>query len=180
MSLPNFLTFLRIFLIPTFATAYLYGHPAPALAAFLGAGITDALDGWLARRNNQQTAFGSILDPTADKLLMLTAFSLLTYTGLVPLWALIIAVSREVFVVGGWVIRQLVTSSLKVVPSLLGKATTVAQVAAVTALLLSRQGIMPPVAATWLLYLAILLTALSGLDYLYRGLKELQPRPVRR
>jgi cardiolipin synthase len=180
VSLPNFLTFLRIFLIPTFATAYLYGHPALALAAFLGAGITDALDGWLARRSNQQTEFGSILDPAADKLLMLTSFGLLTYTSLMPLWALIIAVSREVFVVGGWVIRHMVTSSSKVVPSLLGKATTLAQVAAVSALLLGRQGVMPANAATWLLYAAILLTALSGLDYLYRGLKELQPRAVSR
>ncbi len=176
MSFPNILTFFRILLIPTFATAFLYGKHPLALGVFILAELTDALDGFLARFKAQQTRLGSFLDPVADKLLLLTAFALLGLSQEVPLWCLILVYSREIIVVGGWIIRYLLTRSSTVVSSLLGKAMTLMQAVAVTALLLNRYVSLPYNLTAGLLYVAMALTAFSGLDYLYRGLKELEPR----
>ena len=75
MSLPNVLTLFRVLLIPTFVLVFLYHHEVTALVVFVVAGVTDFLDGWIARRMHQQTGLGAFLDPMADKLLMLTAFA---------------------------------------------------------------------------------------------------------
>ena len=175
MSLPNILTFARILLIPAFATLFLYGRYREALGAFVAASVTDVLDGAIARRRNQQSGLGSYLDPLADKGLLLTAFAALASVRSVPLWALVTVCTREVVIVAGWTIRHLLTRSRTVVPSALGKATTVAQVVSVTALLVHREYALPHDLAVRSLDVAMALTVISGLDYLYRGLRELEP-----
>jgi len=176
VSLPNVLTILRIVLIPAFATAYIYDQRTFALVLFTAAAVTDALDGFIARFTHQQTKLGSFLDPIADKFLMLTSFALVTFTGLVPVWALILVMSREVIIVGGWMIRHFLTRSSSVVPSVLGKATTFAQIVAIVLFLLSPQLREVREVMDLALYAAMALTALSGLDYLFRGMKELEKR----
>jgi cardiolipin synthase len=176
VSLPNILTLTRILLIPAFATLFLYGRSREALAAFVIASITDVLDGAIARRRNLQSGLGSLLDPLADKGLLLAAFAVLASVHAVPLWALITVCTREIVIVAGWTIRHLLTRSRTVEPSALGKATTVAQVVAVTALLVHREYALPHDFAVRSLDVAMALTAISGLDYLYRGLRELEPR----
>lgn len=175
MTLPNILTCGRILLIPVFATFFLYGRYREALAAFVLAAVTDAIDGALARARNQQTVLGSYLDPLADKGLLLTAFAALASLKTVPLWALVVVCTREVVIVIGWVIHHLLTRSRKVAPSPLGKATTVAQVVAVFVLLVQREHPLPHELASRSLDVAMVLTAISGLDYLRRGLQDLEP-----
>ena len=176
MSLPNAITLFRVVLIPVFATAYLYGNYRAALATFMVAGAMDALDGFLARLNHASSRLGAFLDPMADKFLLLTAFALLGLDRTVPTWMVILAFTREIIIVGGWTIGFLVVKITRVIPSTLGKGTTVFQVLAVIALQLDRLWPLPPDAAIRLLDVAMALTALSGLDYLYRGLKELERR----
>ena len=175
MSLPNVLTVFRILLIPSFATAFLYGAHQLAVGIFIVAGLTDALDGLLARLKNQRTRLGSFLDPMADKLLVLTAFGLLCLAGKVPLWCLILVYSREIMVVGGWVIQHLVTGSSTVVSTVLGKSMTLMQMVALSAILLERYLPFPDQLAGRLLDVAMAFTALSLAEYLFRGLKELEP-----
>lgn len=176
VSLPNAITFFRILLIPTFVIAFIYQHDRAALAIFIIAGVSDALDGFLARLNHSQSRLGSFLDPMADKLLLLTAFTLLALSHAVPLWMVILVFTREIIIVGGWTIGYVMTNHTRVEPSTLGKGTTVFQLLAVIALQVDRLLPLPQHAADRLLDVAMALTALSGLDYLYRGLKELEAR----
>ncbi len=175
MSLPNILTCARIVLIPVFGTLFLYGRHHEALAAFVAASVTDLLDGAIARARHQQSRLGAFLDPLADKGLMLTAFAVLASVHAVPLWALVTVCTREVVIVAGWTVRHLLTRSRAVEPTTLGKATTVAQVVAVSAILVHLEQALPHDLARRALDVAMTLTAISGLDYLYRGLRELEP-----
>jgi len=154
----------------------MYDHDQVALGVFIVAGLSDALDGFLARRSHSQSRLGSFLDPMADKLLLLTAFTLLALGHVVPLWMVILVFSREIIIVGGWTIGYVMTNHTRVVPTALGKGTTVFQVIAVIALQVDHLMPLPEQAARRLLDVAMALTALSGLDYLYRGLKELEAR----
>jgi len=173
MSLPNLLTFLRILVVPVFATAYLYGERYLAIGLFLAAAITDVLDGFIARLSKKETKLGILLDPLADKLLLLSAFGLLAYRGMVPFWALVIVLSKEVVVIGGWLLRNIITHRSTAIPSFLGKAATAGQVAAVAAFLTG--DLIAPVGAAsfWILVVTMALTALAGVSYLYRGFREL-------
>jgi len=176
MSAPNMITLLRIVLIPAFATAFLYDQRGLALALFILAAATDALDGFLARLSGQQTRLGSFLDPIADKFLMLTSFVLLGLRGEVPVWALVLVFSREVVIVGGWMIKHFLTRISTVNPSGLGKATTFAQIVTIVLFLLDPALKDVHEVLDLALYVAMAFTALSGLDYLYRGVKELEKR----
>jgi cardiolipin synthase len=176
VSLPNAVTFFRVLLIPTYATAFIYDYDRLALTMFVVAGISDALDGFLARRSHSQSRLGSFLDPMADKLLLLTAFTLLGMAHIVPLWMVILVFTRDIIIVGGWTIGYVMTNHTDVQPTTLGKGTTVFQVVAVMALQVDHLWPLPEQAALRLLDVAMALTALSGIDYLVRGLKELEAR----
>lgn len=181
ITLPNLLTLLRILAVPFFAIALWYGHSLQALLIFVGAGITDLLDGFIARRFNQGSELGAIMDPAADKLLMTTAFVLMAMPNLnlavhIPMWVAILAVSRDVTLS---VVAILAFDSLgreKLQPSLLGKCTTAAELIAISVgLLVNVTGRQPWTG--WLIpsvfYLVALLVLLSGLHYFFRAT---QPR----
>jgi len=174
MSIPNILTFMRILLIPMFVTAYSYNEFTLAAVLFILASVTDLLDGFLARMTGQITRLGALLDPLADKMLLLSAFGLLFYRGIVPLWILVTVLSKDVVVVSGWMIRYFLTRSSSAPPSLLGKGATLGQVIALVAVLTSHL-FAPIKAVAWhLMVAAAFFTAISMLDYLYRGLRELE------
>src|SRR5438105_13708425 len=101
MNLPNSLTFLRIILIPFFVGFLIYGHYGLALLTLIVAGITDILDGVIARLANNRTKLGAYLDPLADKLLLTSAFVTLSILHLVPLSVSILLVSRDLDLIGG-------------------------------------------------------------------------------
>ena len=178
-NLPNILTITRILLLPFFATTLIYGSYQYALILFLAASVTDVLDGVAARMKEQATDFGSILDPVADKFLLVTAFIILSNNTLwIPKWLTITVISRDLIVVTGWVILYFVTHKPQVEPSILGKATNALQFLLIGITLLSinikgeacninGESCMP---LPFLLTVAVL-TATSGLQYIYKGLK---------
>ena len=126
---PNALTLLRILAIPFFAIAVWYGHLWHALVLFVAAGLTDLLDGWIARAFNQRSRLGAILDPAADKLLMTTAFILMALPKdhlrlPIPAWVAILAISRDVVISLVALVAWVKDERLDQRPSLLGKVTT--------------------------------------------------------
>src|SRR5512135_1991744 len=127
MNLPNYITLLRIILIPFFINLMIYHYYREALIVFIFACVTDALDGMIARLTKTQTELGAFLDPMADKLLIVSAFVTLVLKDLLPVWLVIIVVSRDAILTMGSLIIYFTTRDLKIQPSIIGKATTVLQ-----------------------------------------------------
>lgn len=169
LTLANRLTILRILMTPVFITLLLYRRTEYALGIFLLAGITDALDGFVARARGQKTQLGMVLDPLADKLLLTSAFVTLAFLRIIPRWFAIVAVSRDVFLVGGSLLLYIFTGKIGIPPSALGKATTALQLLTVLGGL-GAGAFWPPARAPLLLVIpTAALTVASGLDYVYRG-----------
>ncbi len=137
-QLPNLLTALRMCAAPLTAMFILDGENAAALAVFLFAGLSDALDGYLARRLVAGSRFGVYLDPAADKLLMLASFVTLTVVGAVPLWLTAVVIARDLAIVLGVGLAWLLGLPLNVEPLYIGKISTVVQVAFIGVVLLLR------------------------------------------
>lgn len=173
LTLANRLTILRILMTPVIAVLLLYKQVGAALALFLLAGITDLLDGFYARRRGQRTSLGMVLDPIADKLLLMSAVIVLTVLKELPRWFAIIVVSRDVFLIGGALIMYMFSGRMSIPPSYLGKATTLLQIGTVLFAMLDnfipalKPIILPLVSVT------LFFTAASGVDYVYRGAKLL-------
>jgi len=145
LTIPNLISFLRMTLIPVFASLLFYGYGAAALAVFVVAGISDGVDGFIARRFDQQSELGTIIDPIADKLLMTTAFIILTMPNVmqpaphlpVPFWVTAAVIGRDVLIVTVAAAINIITGFRGFKPSWLGKASTFVQVVAVGLILLS-------------------------------------------
>lgn len=173
MNLPNVLTILRILMVPLFVYMLVYGHSGWALGIFVTAGLTDALDGAIARMWNQQTDLGRYLDPLADKLLLASAFIVLGVLAWIPFWLLLIVVSRDIILLLGTVVMHLSQGDHDITPSLLGKATTFVQLVAVFLALLMVVGADVSTYFGGSVWVVALVTMLSGLHYLYRGIRRL-------
>ncbi len=172
MSLPNLLTALRILLIPVFVGLLIYERHVAAALVFSAAGITDLLDGMIARRMHCQTRLGAFLDPTADKLLSVSSFVTLSVKGPIPVWFVVIVLSRDVMISLGILILYLTDGTIEIAPSRLGKITTFLQFLTILAtilFLIAGRGFY-----LWRVVLlgAAFLTILSGVQYLYRGLSS--------
>lgn len=173
VNLPNALTLLRILLVPIFVGLVLYGHPSAALAVFLVAGLTDALDGLIARLLNQQTTLGRYLDPLADKLLLVAAFVVLSVEGWVPLWVTIIVVSRDIILSVGSLVIHLLREQPDIAPTVMGKVTTVLQLTYIVAVLLGTAMPLPGWVSLVSLAAVAALTVASGLHYIVRAVRIL-------
>jgi cardiolipin synthase len=169
MNIPNSLTILRILLIPVFIGLMTYRQYGYALAALLCAGVTDALDGLVARMTNQQTRLGEILDPLADKLLLTSAFLTLAALHLVPSWVVILVVSRDVILMLGTVVAHVTNVSIDIRPTVLGKGTTLCQLTYVLLVVAMIWRGVKIGALLPLLVVMVLFTLASGFHYLYRG-----------
>ena len=128
-TVANLLTILRLVLIPVFVTAIFYNRFLVALAVFFTAALTDGLDGLVARAFNQKTPLGEILDPMADKLLLVTAFIVLTLPGYtilppLPFWLTATVISRDLFIVLGALVINMTTGLNRFPPSIPGKLNT--------------------------------------------------------
>ncbi len=183
MTLPNALTLLRILAIPFFAIALWYDRMWEALAIFVAAGLTDLLDGWIARTFNQKSKLGGILDPAADKLLMTTAFIL---TSLpkdhlkmpMPVWVAILSICRDVIISFVVVVAFLRSEPLNARPSFLGKFTTGAELVAIgICLLVNALGPRPwqTFVAPWAYYAMAILVLASGIHYFHRASRAGEP-----
>ncbi len=177
MNLANRLTLLRILLVPVFIAALLYYTPERpvlyfgALAVFFIACLTDGLDGWVAKRFNERTEFGSYMDPLADKLLLLSGFLSLSLMPQlpaemhIPAWVTIPVLTRDVVILAGSLIVFMTTGRLKARPVFVGKLTTVAQMVT-----LSLSLCMAPFALREAFYFVVLvLTVWSGALYISLG-----------
>jgi len=172
LNIPNSLTILRILLVPVLVGFLVYGHYSYALVTLLIAALTDGLDGTIARLANQRTQFGAYLDPLADKLLLMSAFVTFAILDLVPVWSVILVVSRDAILLTGTLLARLTETRVNVSPTMLGKATTFVQLLYIilTLVLASRQ--LDPVLLSPLLYLMSALTFTSGFYYIVRGVRQ--------
>lgn len=174
LNLPNLLTLLRLLAIPVFLVLLVNDRYPEALGLFIAAGVTDALDGAIARLTHTKTTLGAYLDPAADKLLLLSSFIALGLMQQMPRWLVVIVLSRDAIVVLGYFLLFAMTQqAMEVRPSLFGKGATFFQLTAVTLVLLSLVKTHPllPSAERCVFYVAGLLTAAAGLQYVYRGLR---------
>ncbi len=169
-TIPNQLTFLRIVLVPLFVTFVIYRMWGAALVTFVVAAATDALDGYLARRLNQRSYIGTLVDPLADKVLMGSSYVLLAQKGLIPPWLAVLVLSRDVLIVGGVVLLKLFSSAeLAISPSLWGKLTTLFQVVTVVVVLCTKVFGCSIHYAYPLYLVTSLLTVVSGYLYFRQG-----------
>jgi cardiolipin synthase len=153
----------------------IYGWLAAALVLFITAGITDLLDGVLARRYRHETILGSFLDPVADKLLMTVSFISLAVIGLLPPWLGVLAVSKDLFVVIGMAVLYFSGQPVAAVPTLWGKQTTFLQIVTLGLVLLFAVAEVDPRVLGPLFVLTGAVTAFSGLHYIISGLRSLPP-----
>jgi len=183
MTLPNQITIARILMIPVFVVLAIYygksaaaGHPnehlrIATIIVFLAAALSDGLDGWIARRFRLKSRLGAILDPIADKGLMLTAIITLSVTSWpyeLPVWYPVLVIARDIMIVTGCAVLRILNDHLEVRPSLLGKASTFLQMLTVAVVMLQWQYCE---AVVWI---SGIVTLLSGFAYLAEGIRLLQ------
>jgi len=163
---PNILSALRLVAAPVVAWLILHGVVFPALCVFILAGLSDAADGFLAKKFALASRFGAWLDPAADKLLMLASFLSLTYVGAVPLWLTGLVIGRDIVIVAGVLLARVLGLPLEVKPLMVGKVSTVVQVLyIVLVLLLLTLHAPPPAIELGGKAVVALLTVLSLLAY---------------
>ncbi len=172
----NQLTILRMIFIPVFVILLVYDHLGWAFAIFILAGVTDGLDGLIARWFRQKTSLGAYLDPIADKLLLMTSFVVLSIRGmglpnLVPLWLTILVISRDIIMVSSVLIIVISTGHRRFPPSVYGKTTTFLQIFTIVVVLYLNYRNIQHEALQWLFVATAAVTVYSGLDYIYRGKK---------
>jgi cardiolipin synthase len=171
LNLPNTLTAARIVLIPVFITALEYRKYDYALYVFFFAAVTDLLDGLIARIKKQKTQLGAILDPLADKFMLVTGFVFFAFYGWIPPWLTIIVISRDIIIVTGWTLLYVITHRLKVEPSVLGKVSTTIQSVLLCYVLLNVNFPFIPSLENVLIGITAFITGLSGLHYIFRGFR---------
>jgi len=177
ITLPNLLTMFRMVMIPVFVSFLFYQKFGWALVVFMLAGVTDGLDGLLARRFNQKSQLGTILDPIADKLLLVTSFIVLSMPSIspqplprhfpVPFWVTAAVISRDIFIIVGAAAINIVTGFKGFRPSWLGKVNTAIQILAIAAILVAASiprvsGYLPTVYTTVFAF-----AVFSGIHYVY-------------
>jgi len=173
--LPNALSIIRIILTVPIVIALLKEQYLLVISLFLLAGVTDALDGWIAKQFSLQSRLGSILDPMADKILLTCTFVSLYWVGILPLWLLLLICVRDVIIVAGalgYFLGEISGASELLKPTLISKFNTVLQITLVLYLLLIQFTIEFD---TWLEIVFIIVatsTALSGADYMWLWIKK--------
>ena len=177
MGLANWLTIIRILLIPVFVTLLVYRRPGPALLVFGAAAFTDLLDGWAARHWKDESTLGAFLDPMADKLLLTASFVTLTYLKALPFWIAAVVISRDVILVTGTLLIYMLGGRIHPHPTWAGKAATFFQVLTVLTGLLARF-FQVQLAPRPMLWLAAGFTIISGLQYIVQGMRFLNSSPV--
>lgn len=169
LNLPNLITLGRLFLVPLTVWLILNGRYGTAFWALIAAGLSDALDGYIAKRFQWQTRLGALLDPIADKSLLVSLYITLGIAGQLPNWLVILVVFRDAMIIGGFVLIQAIAAQPRFDPLYISKINTLLQIALV-GFVLARLGLA--VRAEILVFALVLAvaatTVLSGLSYLVR------------
>jgi cardiolipin synthase len=177
VNVPNLISLLRLAAVPVVVWLILNDRIAWALWLFVAAGVSDAIDGYLARIWRQRTLLGAYLDPIADKALLVCVFVTLGQVGKIENWLVILVVSRDIMIVGGVILLFLLNQRVKVAPSFASKANTTVQIA-FAALVLARYG-LPLTAEGWGVaidygtYAVAATTLLSGAHYVVVGIRHM-------
>ena len=173
--LPNALSIIRIILTVPIVIALLKEQYLLTLMLFLFAGITDALDGWIAKQFSFQSRLGSILDPMADKILLASTFLGLYWVGILPLWLLLLIFVRDIIIVAGalgYFLGEMNESNELLEPTLISKFNTVLQIALILFLLLMQIYIELNTFKDMLYIVIATSTGLSGADYMWLWIKK--------
>jgi cardiolipin synthase len=174
LSIPNLITLGRILLVPIVVWAISQGLMWLAFVLFLAAGVSDAVDGFLAKRFNMTTVLGAYLDPLADKALIVSIYVTLGVNGLIPRWLVILVVSRDILIIGGIMLSWVLGTPLKIKPLLVSKLNTVAQIAFACAVLGSLGfGLEVPLLNLVLTGLVAALTSLSVAAYVAEWIRHM-------
>lgn len=173
LTLPNAITLARLCAVPV--TIWLIIHQRLDLAFFLfaAAGISDGIDGWLARRFDMRSALGAMLDPVADKALLVCSYVSLALIGVLPDWLAMLVVFRDILILGGVAVLGLLGAPPQIRPLMISKANTAAQIVlAALALLLHGFALEGEWLLTTMIWLVAILTLASGFTYLIRALRR--------
>lgn len=166
-DIPNIISVIRILLVAPVVWAYYEGEFGLALLLFFVAGVSDAIDGYLAKRYSWQSHLGSILDPLADKLLLVSTYAMLAWIGIIPLWLVATVIARDVIIMGGSFAYYLLYGRYEMQPSLISKLNTTAQIVMILVVVASLSVVEIPSAVNdFLMYFVLGTTVLSGLDYI--------------
>jgi len=169
LNLPNLITLGRLLLVPLAIWLILEAHYGAAFWVFVGAGLSDGVDGFIAKRFDRRTRLGALLDPVADKTLLVSVYLALGWAGALPVWIVILVVFRDAMIIGGFVLIQTTAAPKRFDPLYISKFNTLAQIGLV-GFVLGQRGV--GVGAAWLEpYLTIAVagtTLLSGFSYLVR------------
>jgi cardiolipin synthase (CMP-forming) len=164
--IPNIISVIRILLVVPIAFALAHDRLALSILLFAIAAVSDAADGYLAKRFGWQSELGGVLDPLADKLLLVTGFISLGVLDLVPLWLVVAAVARDVIIVSGAVAYRIVIGPLTAHPSLVSKVNTLCQAAYILAVVSRAKFSLPPEwVCTGLGAVVFVTVVVSGIDY---------------
>jgi len=183
LTLANQLTLMRLALVPAFVILVLYGRMGWALAAFVTAGITDGLDGLIARWTNQRTALGAFLDPMADKLLLVSAFVVLSLPNIglvnrIPVWLTVLVISRDVAIVATVAIVSLTLGPRTFPPSIYGKVATALYIVTIAVVLLFNFLKQPSFVVDILVWVSLAITLISGFHYTVHVRRTLNEPPA--
>jgi cardiolipin synthase len=168
-DIPNLITVLRFLLVPPVVLLLLQEQFGLALLMFGVAGFSDALDGYLAKRFNWTSRLGALMDPLADKLLLVSSFITLGWLQLIPLWLVGVVILRDMVIVSGALVYNFRIERLEAEPTMVSKLNTVTQIMLVLAILFSRAvTALPFLWMDVLLYSVLMTTLWSGFDYVWR------------
>ncbi len=176
MTIPNYITIFRFLLVPAVILALLSDDNVWALICFVVAGVSDGIDGFIARHFNQRSALGAYLDPVADKLLLVSVFLVLGFMSELPLWLVVAAVSRDALIVCAVLLSSLMARPVEMKPLFVSKANTAVQIVLVTAVLteLALDRTFGELRSI-LVIASGLLTAASAAAYLVQWLRHMGP-----
>jgi cardiolipin synthase (CMP-forming) len=171
LNLPNLITLGRLLVVPVAIWLILKAHYGAAFWLFVGAGVSDGLDGFIAKHFDRRTRLGALLDPIADKTLLVSAYVTLGWVGALASWIVILVVFRDVMIVGGFLLIQTTTAPKRFDPLYISKLNTLAQIGLVGIVLAERGigiGSGAPRLDLYLMVIVAVTTVLSGFSYLVR------------
>ena len=177
MSLPNIISLCRLLSVPVAVYLILHGFMTAAFWLFVAAGVSDAVDGYLAKRLGLTSVLGSYLDPIADKVLLVGVYITLGQAGHLPSWLVIMVVFRDLIIVGGVVLLHISNDGVRMRPLLISKINTAAQIALI-ALVLAELGVGLSVGENFigsLIYLVAVTTIASGATYMISWGRNIEP-----
>jgi cardiolipin synthase len=178
LTIPNFITIARLIGVPLIIWLMIADRFLEATVLFIIAGLSDAADGFIAKRFNAASELGAYLDPVADKALLVSVFVTLGFKGALPAWLIVLVVSRDLFIIGGLLIAYMLSSPMAVRPLWVSKVNTVAQIVLIALVLGNRSGvsIVQPVVVVTVLAVAVLTVASAG-AYLVEWVRHMAGGP---